>query len=169
VGLAGKDEVADAEGAPQRFSDQAFWRWVGQQASPEWDIFNGTDNRLATRWGQGAGIRWATRSRPGYADLASDGRAPQRIVLNVRQSAAGRNPAREGDRRASSEREAGIVAARNESLEALAAAHTYFARPHPRPDGRIEKPSLFHPYWHARLVAVPAGVPSFPTNRAASR
>ena len=160
AGLPGKDDVAGTDGAPQRFSDQAFWRWVGQQASPDWDIFNGTDNRLATRWGQGAGIRWATRGRPGYADLASDSRSPLRIVLNVRQSAAGRNPVREGDRRGSSARESGIVAARNESLEALAAAHTYFARPHPRPDARTEKPSLFHPYWHARLIAVPAGVSS---------
>ncbi len=160
AGLAGKDEVVDTDGAPQRFSDQAFWRWVGQQALPDWDIFNGTDNRLANRWGQGTGIRWATRGRPGYADLASDSRSPLRIVLNVRQSAAGRNPVREGDRRGSSARESGIVAARNESLEALAAAHTYFARPHPRPDARTEKPSLFHPYWHARLIAVPAGVSS---------
>ena len=169
VGREGKDELADADGVPQRFSDQAFWRWVGEQASSDWDIFNGTDNRLATRWGQGASIRWATRGRAGYADLDSGSRAPLRFVLNVRQSAAGRNPAREGDRRASSKRDAGIVAARNESLHTLSAAHTYFARPHPRPDGRTEKPSLFHPYWHARLIAVPNGVPSLAKDQRASQ
>ena len=158
AGVPASDETGGTSGTPQRFSDQAFWRWVGQQASPDWDIFNGTDNRLGLRWGQGAGVRWSTRGQPGYADLASDSRAPLRIVLRVRQSATGRNPVRQGESHALSDRRPGIVATRNEALEALAAAHVYFARPHPRPDAKMEKPSLFHPYWHARLVALPTGV-----------
>ncbi|HXR51104.1 MAG TPA: pilus assembly protein TadG-related protein [Steroidobacteraceae bacterium] len=41
-------------------------------------------------------------------------------------------------------------------VHALGAAEVYFQRPSPRPDGRHEFPSLFSPYWQARLVAVTA-------------
>jgi hypothetical protein len=40
---------------------------------------------------------------------------------------------------------------RNE-LSSVAAAEVYFQRPIPRTDGRIEYPSLFNPYWQARLT-----------------
>lgn len=40
---------------------------------------------------------------------------------------------------------------RNE-LSSVAAAEVYFERPVPRADGRVEYPSLFNPYWQARLV-----------------
>jgi hypothetical protein len=36
-------------------------------------------------------------------------------------------------------------------VASLAAAEVYFRRP-PRADGRVELPSLFNPYWHARLA-----------------
>jgi len=35
------------------------------------------------------------------------------------------------------------------------AAQTYFARPEPRADGQAELANLFHPYWQARLAALP--------------
>ena len=140
---------------PQRFSDQAFWRWVGQQASSGWDIFNGSDNRLATRWGQGSGIHWATRGRPAHADLAPDQRGPLRVVLDVHQAAAGRQPARTTAQRVNTATRSGISADRENSIRATAAAHAYFARRHRRVDGREERPNLFHPYWHARLIPVP--------------
>jgi len=37
-------------------------------------------------------------------------------------------------------------------LSSVAAAEVYWQRPTPRTDGRIEYPSLFNPYWQARLV-----------------
>lgn len=40
----------------------------------------------------------------------------------------------------------------NNRLTSLAAAEVFFKRPTPRSDGRIEYPSLFNPYWQARLA-----------------
>jgi hypothetical protein len=37
-------------------------------------------------------------------------------------------------------------------LSSVAAAEVYFQRPTPRADGRTEYPSLFNPYWQARLA-----------------
>jgi hypothetical protein len=42
------------------------------------------------------------------------------------------------------------------ALHALASAEVYFQRPAARRDGREEYPSLFNPYWQARLVPVSA-------------
>lgn len=42
-------------------------------------------------------------------------------------------------------------------LLALGAAEVRFHRPDARPDGRVERPSLFNPYWEARLVERPPG------------
>jgi hypothetical protein len=37
-------------------------------------------------------------------------------------------------------------------IASVGAAEVYFKRPTPRADGRVELPSLFNPYWQARLV-----------------
>jgi hypothetical protein len=42
-------------------------------------------------------------------------------------------------------------------LLALGAAELYFRRPDARLDGRAERPSLFSPYWQARLTTRPVG------------
>jgi hypothetical protein len=42
------------------------------------------------------------------------------------------------------------------ALHAVASAEVYFQRPAERADGREEYPSLFNPYWQARLVPVSA-------------
>lgn len=42
------------------------------------------------------------------------------------------------------------------ALHAIASAEVYFQRPAERADRRVEYPSLFNPYWQARLVPVPA-------------
>ena len=42
------------------------------------------------------------------------------------------------------------------ALHGLGSAELYFRRPAERSDGRREYPSLFSPYWQARLVATPA-------------
>jgi hypothetical protein len=42
------------------------------------------------------------------------------------------------------------------ALHALGSAELYFQRPAGRRDGREEYPSLFSPYWQARLTATPA-------------
>jgi len=42
------------------------------------------------------------------------------------------------------------------SLHALGSAEIYFQRPAERADGRDEYPSLFNPYWQARLTATSA-------------
>lgn len=41
-----------------------------------------------------------------------------------------------------------------DAIHALGAAEIHFRRPAPRTDSRREYPSLFNPYWHARLVDV---------------
>jgi Putative Flp pilus-assembly TadE/G-like len=41
-----------------------------------------------------------------------------------------------------------------QAIHALGAAEIFFQRPLERADGRREYPSLFNPYWHARLVDV---------------
>jgi hypothetical protein len=41
-------------------------------------------------------------------------------------------------------------------LHAIGSAEVYFQRPAPRSDGRTEYPSLFSPYWQARLTATSA-------------
>lgn len=48
----------------------------------------------------------------------------------------------------------------DQALHALATAELYFRRPVMRDDGRSEYPSLFNPYWQARLIAVSATVRS---------
>jgi hypothetical protein len=40
----------------------------------------------------------------------------------------------------------------NDHLSSVAAAEVYFKRPVDRADGRVEYPSLFNPYWQARLA-----------------
>lgn len=40
----------------------------------------------------------------------------------------------------------------NNRLSSVAAAEVYFKRPADRSDGRVEYPSLFNPYWQARLA-----------------
>jgi Flp pilus assembly protein TadG len=42
------------------------------------------------------------------------------------------------------------------ALHALGSAEVYFQRPTPRADGRREYPSLFSPFWQARLISTPA-------------
>lgn len=44
----------------------------------------------------------------------------------------------------------------DDALHAVASAEVYFQRPAPRADGREEYPSLFNPYWQARLVPASA-------------
>jgi hypothetical protein len=41
-------------------------------------------------------------------------------------------------------------------LQAAASAQVAFVRPEARRDGRLELPSLFNPYWQARLVPTAA-------------
>jgi hypothetical protein len=43
------------------------------------------------------------------------------------------------------------------AMQSLGAAELYFQRPVPRNDGNVELPSLFNPYWQARLAARPTG------------
>jgi hypothetical protein len=43
-----------------------------------------------------------------------------------------------------------------DSLHALGSAEVYFQRPFGRSDGRYEYPSLFSPYWQARLADTPS-------------
>jgi hypothetical protein len=43
----------------------------------------------------------------------------------------------------------------DDAQHALGSAELYFQRPQARTDGRREYPSLFNPYWQARLIATP--------------
>lgn len=51
----------------------------------------------------------------------------------------------------------GIGASADRPLLGLGAAEVHFHRPERRDDGRAEHPSLFNPYWEARLAPRPAG------------
>lgn len=141
--------------APEKFSDQAFWRWVGRLARPDWDIFNGHANRLAESWARGTQVTWKSRGHPAFADLAASRRGPVRIALQVTQDGAGRERGERLMPWTTAFRLLARYEATPDSLRADSAAQTFFSRYESRADGMAERPNLFHPYWHARLIAVP--------------
>lgn len=112
---------------PDDFSSQDFWRWV--QESTQWDIHGGDANPLANSRAVTQRQRWPGSGLQSYFDVRRESAvsAPAFTVRLVRPDASGLD------------------------IHASSAAETFFDRPEPRVDGRIERPNLFRPYWQARL------------------
>ena len=140
---------------PEDFSEQDFWRWV--QAATDWGLLDGLDNRLANSYAMRGAARWPARGLPGFSALRStDGEAASlRLSLRLRQEARTISVPAPAAQVAVAGRYAYEGLGRDDTVAVHAAAETYFKRPQARVDGRGELPSLFHPYWQARLVAEP--------------
>ena len=113
---------------PENFSNQDFWRWVKEHT--DWNIDNGADNPLANSKAsrdrqrwQGGGLRSFFDTRHGDA-------------FSVGFSAELNHPGPEGV-----------------TITTHSAAESFFKRPEPRRDGRLERANLFRPYWQSRLSA----------------
>lgn len=119
------------EAPPDDFSSQDFWRWVRQ--ATDWDLVSGDSNPLADSRAVASAHRWRGSGLPSYLDIG-EGRQALRFDVTLR------HPGPQG---------LGLVT--------RSAAETFFARPTPRADGRLEEANLFHPYWQARLVAPRSG------------
>lgn len=119
------------EDAPENFADQDFWRWVRE--STRWDITGGNANPLANSWAFSTRREWAGGGLQPFQDLTAPRTVPS-AHFTVSLARAGRG---------------GL------QFNSLAAAESYFRRPHSRKDARRELPNLFHPYWQARLRGRP--------------
>ncbi|NGM87889.1 hypothetical protein G5B35_11290 [Parapusillimonas sp. SGNA-6] len=120
---------AHVDDPPADFSAQDFWRWV--QESTDWDIFTGSDNPLANSRAAASRPQWAGRGLPAYFDTADD-RNHEALGFGLTLQGPGPD---------------GVT------VSTHSAAQTFFVRPQPRRDARLERSNLFHPYWQARLVA----------------
>lgn len=113
---------------PEDFSAQDFWRWV--QESTDWNIAQGDANPLANSRATVSRQIWEGGGLQAYYDVS--GARKEAVTF----AATLRHPGPEDL----------IITTRS-------AAETFFERPHPRRDGRLEAPNLFRPYWQARLAA----------------
>lgn len=134
----------------QNFSSQSFWRWVKKQGIPGWDIFTGTTNALAESWASGDKITWFSSAGKSFIDLHPS-RAEFRFDITTSQL-TGDNTLRKNGNSFSKSFNLFVPDAVR-ALHAQSISLTYFVRPNSRKDGRQEKPNLFNPYWHARLVS----------------
>lgn len=114
-------------------------------------------NPLATQFAVSQRVHWSFRGLPGVIDLnrqalqADQPTARIALRLTRSRSAIERSAVQPSGRL---DRYRPALAA--DVMAATAAAETYFERPDARSDGLEEQPSLFHPYWLARLVTVSA-------------
>jgi len=118
-----------SDAAPDDFSAQDFWRWVRDATS--WDIVGGVDNPLANSRAVASRSVWSSRGLPVYLDVRN---RPAGQPHALRFRAHLKHPGPDG-----------LV------IHTRSAASAYFKRPQARQDGMHELPSLFHPYWQARL------------------
>ncbi|MEI2417537.1 hypothetical protein V8Z80_15290 [Orrella sp. JC864] len=137
------------EDPPEDFSAQDFWRWV--RAATDWSLLDGSDNFLANSYAVRGAAHWPGRGLPGHADLARSpgGAQSLRLAIRLRLDAVSLRLPGLPASRAGWHGPAAFAAI--DAVQADSAAETYFVRPHARADGRAEAPSLFHPYWQARL------------------
>ncbi|UHL65005.1 hypothetical protein LSG25_03640 [Paralcaligenes sp. KSB-10] len=113
---------------PNDFAAQDFWRWV--RDATNWDIHSGDANPLANSRAVAGRQRWHGGGLPMYFDTSTQQRG-----LSLKFTVALKHPG-PGDLMVSTQ----------------SAAETFFERPEPRADGRLETGNLFHPYWQARLA-----------------
>lgn len=123
-------EANHVDAPPEDFSDQDFWRWV--QAATQWDLVGGGDNPLANSYALRDRQAWTSRGLGNYLDVAAGTGPDAASGFFVRLE---------------------LPDASGRPIRARSAAESLFSRPGRRADGLDETPSLFHPYWHARLSA----------------
>ncbi|CAB3627241.1 MAG: hypothetical protein J0I68_19570 [Achromobacter sp.] len=152
-GSAGPDGLEYVENPPGDFTSQDFWQWV--RRSTAWDVRDGTGNPLANSYAMAQVQPWPGLGLPGYYDVASvHGADPLRFALAVSVAHDGLGDTVAAGAAASVRGPRGGEAGLGGPLVVTSAAETYYARPEPRADGREELPTLFRPYWQARLAAV---------------
>ncbi len=134
----------------QSFSKQSFWRWVKSQGIPGWDIINGSANSLAASWSAAKKISWQSSAPASFMDIDSK-RSGFRFDIKTAQSVAILNQSK--NKTSFTGHFNYLRHDSTETLTAQSSSLTYFSRPSSRKDGRQERPNLFHPYWHARLVS----------------
>lgn len=124
-------DMPHVEAPPENFSAEDFWRWA--QASTDWNLLSGLANPLANSYAVASRPVWPARGLPGYYDVRQAGSSnPLRFAVRLRRPSPG-----------------------GEVILTHSAAETFFQRPRPRPDQRLEHQSLFNPYWQARVAASP--------------
>jgi hypothetical protein len=118
----------------QTFQGKPFWKWAAERAWSGWNIFGGTRNPLAERWANQAPVVWRARQQARYTRLnpARDSASAQFVIQVVQRWLD------------------------YPSLSSTSAAETYFSDPLVGKNRRAEAPSLFKPFWLARLIRVPA-------------
>lgn len=121
----GSEHVSDP---PENFAAQDFWRWVKQ--ATDWDILTGDANPLASSKAVASRQRWRGGALPDYFDVGPDATGQSlRFTLELKHAGP-----------------EGLT------ITTRSAAETFFQRPEPRSDRRLEGSNLFHPYWQARLA-----------------
>ena len=131
------------------FSTQSFWRWVKSQGIPGWDIFNGTENQLSNAWSHAQKIRWQSNKNIGFTNVDEESEG-FRFLIKTEQSSKHLSEHKNSTGLTGKFKISGLDPV--DSIRASSASITYFLRPSKRSDGSEEHASLFHPYWHARLV-----------------
>lgn len=137
---------------PQGFGDEAFWRWL--QGNTNWPLLGTGGNPLATSYAVAAPIRLSSRGLP--SELAVIEPMPGfTIHLSLSRQWLSTTDAASRIAMFGLWRFAGLGGAGR--LEVRSAAATEYVRPQGRPDGQLELPNLFQPYWQARLMPLPSG------------
>lgn len=128
----GSSGLGSSEEAMQSFKDKPFWKWASERAWTGWNLFGGTRNPLAKRWAEQAPVVWRARQQAQYSRLNPKHHTTAAVIaLEVEQSW------RDFPR-----------------LRSVAAAESYFMNPMTN-RGLSAAPTLFQPFWLARLVPVP--------------
>ena len=115
------------EAPPDDFSMQDFWRWV--QSHTDWGLMSDKANPLANSRAYAARAPWPSRGLPVLHDVGQSAAPAVGFRLRLlRQGKDGRQ------------------------YLAQSFAESYFRRPVPRQDNRLEHAHAFRPYWLARLA-----------------
>ena len=125
-------DMPHVEDPPENFSAQDFWKWA--QTSTDWNLLSGLANPLANSYAVASRPVWTARGLPGYYDVKGVSLSrPSRFAVRMRRALS-----------------------TGQIMHTQSAAETFFQRPVPRSDQRQEQPSLFNPYWQARVATSPA-------------
>lgn len=125
----GPSGVGSPDESMQSFKNKPFWKWASERAWTGWNIFGGTRNPLAKRWAEQAPVVWRAKQQAHYSRLNPKAHTAAAVIsLEVNQRW------RDFPR-----------------LRSEAAAESYFLSP--VMNRRLPTtPSLFQPFWLARLV-----------------
>ncbi|MCM2558779.1 hypothetical protein NDQ41_08695 [Alcaligenes faecalis] len=115
--------------APDDFSGQSFWKWALEQGNSS--LLSAQGNTVAQSWARRDARPWSQRSWvDGYALADSEKSAGPDLVLTLQA---------QGDL--------------GQTVHTRAAAQSFFSLPPDRADSGVDAiPSLFLPFWQARLM-----------------